>query len=59
MNLVREKKERERERKRFHSPVFQVLDETVEFTKSGERNDVGMVVIRGNSVVMIDAKDRI
>jgi len=36
-----------------------VLDNTTEFTKQGGRNDIGMVVIRGNSVVMIEAKDRI
>merc|ERR1712018_743595 len=36
-----------------------VLDETIEFTKSGERNAIGMTVIRGNSVVMLDAKGRI
>ena len=36
-----------------------VLDETIEFTKSGERNAIGMTVIRGNSVVMLDAKERI
>ena len=36
-----------------------VLDEAVEVSKSGERNNIGMIVIRGNSVVMLDAKDRI
>jgi small nuclear ribonucleoprotein G len=36
-----------------------VLDETVEFTKTGGRNNIGMVVIRGNSVVLLDAKERI
>jgi len=36
-----------------------VLDETVEETKQGARNAIGMVVIRGNSVVMLEAKDRI
>merc|ERR1712218_386687 len=36
-----------------------VLDETIEFTKTGERNAIGMTVIRGNSVVMLDAKERI
>merc|ERR1711992_330556 len=36
-----------------------VLDETIEFTKSGERNAIGMTVIRGNSVVMLDAKERV
>ena len=36
-----------------------VLDESIEFTKSGERNNIGMTVIRGNSIVMLEAKDRI
>ncbi len=36
-----------------------VLDEGIEITKQGERNQIGMIVIRGNSVVMLDAKDRI
>merc|ERR1712038_5854 len=36
-----------------------VLDETIEFTKTGERNAIGMTVIRGNSVVILDAKERV
>jgi len=36
-----------------------VLDETIEFAKTGERRQIGMVVVRGNSVVMLEAKDRI
>ncbi len=37
-----------------------VLDETVEIKKDGSRPaEIGMVVIRGNSVVMLDAKERI
>ena len=36
-----------------------VLDETIEFAKTGERKEIGMVVMRGNSVVMLEAKDRI
>ena len=36
-----------------------VLDETIEFAKTGERKEIGMVVVRGNSVVMLEAKDRI
>ena len=31
-----------------------VLDETVEEASSGEKNDLGMVVIRGNSVLNIE-----
>lgn len=36
-----------------------VLDEGIEFTKAGDRNYIGMVVLRGNSVVMLEAKDRL
>jgi len=36
-----------------------VLDDTIEFTKQGTQNKIGMTVIRGNSVVMLEAKDRI
>ena len=36
-----------------------VLDEALEFTKAGDRNYIGMVVLRGNSVVMLEAKDRL
>ena len=36
-----------------------VLDETIEFAKTGEKKEIGMVVVRGNSVVMLEAKDRI
>ena len=35
-----------------------VLDETIEFTKAGKRNAIGMTVIRGNSVVMLDTKEK-
>merc|ERR1711936_1048765 len=36
-----------------------VLDDALEFTKSGDRNYIGTVVLRGNSVVMLEAKDRL
>ncbi|KIW07576.1 small nuclear ribonucleoprotein G [Verruconis gallopava] len=36
-----------------------VLDEAVEEKQSGEKVRIGMVVIRGNSVVMMEALDRI
>ncbi|KAI5645916.1 LSM domain-containing protein [Phthorimaea operculella] len=36
-----------------------VLDESVEETKDGNRNNVGMVVIRGNSIVMLESLDRL
>jgi len=36
-----------------------VIDECVEKMKSGEMRKVGMVVIRGNSVVMLEGLDRI
>ena len=36
-----------------------VLDETTEHKKDGSKNMIGMVVVRGNSVVMLEAKDRV
>lgn len=35
-----------------------VLDDAVEETQSGERKRIGMCVIRGNSVVMLEALER-
>merc|ERR1712240_943523 len=35
-----------------------VVDTTVEVKKTGERNNIGMVVVRGNSVVMLEAMER-
>lgn len=36
-----------------------VLSESVEFNKQGHQKNIGMVVVRGNSVVMLEARDRI
>ncbi|XP_034255062.1 small nuclear ribonucleoprotein G [Thrips palmi] len=36
-----------------------VVDETVEVCKDGSRKDIGMVVIRGNSIIMLESLDRI
>ena len=36
-----------------------VIDESTEFKKDGTKNSIGMVVVRGNSVVMLEAKDRV
>jgi len=36
-----------------------VIDESTEFKKDGTQNPIGMVVVRGNSVVMLEAKDRV
>lgn len=36
-----------------------VIDEAVEVSSSGEQNNIGMVVIRGNSVVLMEALDRV
>ncbi|KAJ8718325.1 hypothetical protein PYW08_002562 [Mythimna loreyi] len=36
-----------------------VLNESVEECKDGQRNNIGMVVIRGNSIVMLESLDRI
>jgi hypothetical protein len=37
----------------------QVVDETFELSKSGERSPIGMVVVRGNSIVLMEARERI
>ncbi|KAF9197833.1 hypothetical protein BGZ49_001565 [Haplosporangium sp. Z 27] len=36
-----------------------VLDEAVEETNPAEKTSIGMIVIRGNSVVVLEALDRI
>ncbi|ORX95779.1 like-Sm ribonucleo protein [Basidiobolus meristosporus CBS 931.73] len=36
-----------------------VLDDAVEEVSSTEKHNIGMVVIRGNSVVMLEALERI
>merc|ERR1712223_1662559 len=36
-----------------------VVDATVEVKKTSERNSIGMVVVRGTSVVMLEAMERI
>lgn len=36
-----------------------VLDETVEQVTATEQNSIGMVVIRGNSIVMIEALEKL
>ncbi|EAT39487.1 AAEL008719-PA [Aedes aegypti] len=36
-----------------------VLDESIEECKDSTRNNIGMVVIRGNSIIMVEALDRI
>ena len=36
-----------------------VLDETVEHVSATERNDIGMVVLRGNSIVTIEALEKL
>lgn len=36
-----------------------VLDESIEECKDGTRNNIGMVVIRGNSIILVEALDRI
>ncbi|KAJ1525282.1 hypothetical protein ONE63_010105 [Megalurothrips usitatus] len=36
-----------------------VVDETVEICKDGSKKDIGMVVIRGNSIIMLESLDRI
>merc|ERR1712142_355671 len=36
-----------------------VIDEAVEKKKNGDQQQIGMVVIRGNSIIMLEALDRI
>ncbi|XP_070541363.1 small nuclear ribonucleoprotein G-like [Ptychodera flava] len=36
-----------------------VLDESVEEISGGEKHQIGMVVIRGNSIIMLEALDRV
>uniref|UniRef100_A0A914X917 Small nuclear ribonucleoprotein G n=1 Tax=Plectus sambesii TaxID=2011161 RepID=A0A914X917_9BILA len=36
-----------------------VVDEAIEHTKTGEHTPIGMVVIRGNSIVILEPKERI
>eukprot|EP01115_Flamella_aegyptia_P002832 TRINITY_DN14099_c0_g1_i1.p1 TRINITY_DN14099_c0_g1~~TRINITY_DN14099_c0_g1_i1.p1 ORF type:complete len:86 (+),score=18.88 TRINITY_DN14099_c0_g1_i1:29-259(+) len=36
-----------------------VLDNTIEEVGPNERNDIGMVVIRGNSVVLIEPLEKV
>uniref|UniRef100_U5EXK0 Small nuclear ribonucleoprotein G n=1 Tax=Corethrella appendiculata TaxID=1370023 RepID=U5EXK0_9DIPT len=36
-----------------------VIDESIEQCKDGTTNTIGMVVIRGNSIIMVEAIDRI
>ncbi|KAK3610462.1 hypothetical protein CHS0354_016651 [Potamilus streckersoni] len=36
-----------------------VIDETVEETKTGEKHSIGMVVVRGNSIILLEALDRV
>jgi len=36
-----------------------VLDQTIEEVSATERNEIGMVVIRGNSVVMMEPLERL
>ncbi|XP_057307855.1 probable small nuclear ribonucleoprotein G [Hydractinia symbiolongicarpus] len=36
-----------------------VIDEATEEVNAQQKNDIGMVVIRGNSVVLMEALDRI
>ncbi|XP_069925119.1 small nuclear ribonucleoprotein G isoform X1 [Oryctolagus cuniculus] len=36
-----------------------VIDECVEMANSGQQNNIGMVVIRGNSIIMLEALERV
>ncbi|XP_035580095.1 small nuclear ribonucleoprotein G-like [Zalophus californianus] len=36
-----------------------VIDECVEMATSGQRNNTGMVVIRGNGIIMLEALEQV
>lgn len=36
-----------------------VVDESIEEKKDGTKKNIGMVVIRGNSVIMVEALERV
>ncbi|XP_032729712.1 small nuclear ribonucleoprotein G-like [Lontra canadensis] len=36
-----------------------VIDECMEMATSGQRDNTGMVVIRGNSIIMLEALERV
>uniref|UniRef100_H0Z134 Small nuclear ribonucleoprotein G n=3 Tax=Estrildidae TaxID=37611 RepID=H0Z134_TAEGU len=36
-----------------------VIDECVEMAAGGQQNNIGMVVIRGNSIIMLEALERV
>ncbi|XP_074642703.1 small nuclear ribonucleoprotein G-like [Tubulanus polymorphus] len=36
-----------------------VIDECIEELKTGEKRPIGMVVVRGNSVVLLESQERI
>ena len=36
-----------------------VIDECVEMATSAQQNNIGMVVIRGNSIIMLEALERV
>ncbi|XP_044111125.1 small nuclear ribonucleoprotein G-like [Neovison vison] len=36
-----------------------VIDECVEMATSRQQNNIGMVVIRGNSIIMLEALERV
>lgn len=36
-----------------------VLEDTIEHTNDGEKNEIGMIMIRGNSIVLWECLDKI
>ncbi|KAM4845469.1 small nuclear ribonucleoprotein G-like [Thomomys bottae] len=36
-----------------------VIDECVEMATNGQENNIGMLVIRGNSIIMLEALERV
>ncbi|XP_015859406.1 small nuclear ribonucleoprotein G [Peromyscus maniculatus bairdii] len=43
----------------FDPFVNLVINECVEMATSGQQNNIGMVVIRGNSIIMLEALERV
>ena len=45
---------------RWFDPFMNIeIDEAIEETKTRQKNSTGMVVIRGNSIVLLEALERI
>ncbi|XP_039088397.1 small nuclear ribonucleoprotein G-like [Hyaena hyaena] len=43
----------------FDPFMYLVIDKCVEMATGGQQNNTGMVVIRGNSIIMLEALERV